>query len=239
MARSPKHGLHVDKANGNSLWKDATATELKQINEYKTSRRPTADYKLSDYEMIPYPMVYDVKFGMCRKARLVACGNRTVTPKEDIYIVESSIGMDSVRLGFSLAAMHKLDVYAADAGNVFLYGKRKEKVMIKAGPEFGENAGNILIINKGLYGLKSSAARFHEHLAAKLHTMGFKPSRRDLDSWYKEEGNYYEYIATYVNDILAFSKSPMKLIEEIKKDYVLKGVGIPEYFTILEEMSTK
>ena len=57
VARSPKHGLHVDKANGNSLWKDATATELKQINEYKTSRRPTADYKLSDYEMIPYPMV--------------------------------------------------------------------------------------------------------------------------------------------------------------------------------------
>ena len=173
--------------------------------------------------------MYDVKFDMRRKARLVAGGNWTVTPKEDIY--SGVIRMDSVRLGFALAAMHNLDVRAADEGNAFLYGKTKEKVMIKASPEFGEDAGKILIINKGLYGLKSSlAARFHEHLAAKLRSMGFKPSRTDLDLWCRKEGDYYEYIATYVDDIIAFSKSPMKLIEEIKEDYVLQGVGIPEYY---------
>ena len=99
--------------------------------------------------------------------------------------------------------------------------------MIKAGPEFGKDAGKILIIDKGLYRLKSAAARFHEQLAAKLRKMGFKPSRTDLDLWYQKVGDYYEYIATYVDDILAFSKDPMSLIEEIKKDYVLKGVGIP------------
>jgi hypothetical protein len=58
----------------------------------------------------------------------------------------------------------------------------------------------------------------------------FKPSRTDLDLWYRKVGDYYEYIATYVDDILAFSKDPMTLIEEVKKDYVLKGVGIPEYY---------
>ena len=88
--------------------------------------------------MIPYHMVYDVKFDMRRKARLVAGGNWTVTPKEDIY--SGVIKMDSVRLGFALAAMHNLDVCAADVGNAFLYGKTKEKVMIKASPEFGEDA---------------------------------------------------------------------------------------------------
>jgi hypothetical protein len=111
--------------------------------------------------------------------------------------------MDSVRLAFALAAMHNLDVCAADVGNAFLYGKTKEKVMIKAGPEFGANAGKILIVDKGLYGLKSSAARFHEHLAAKLRKMGFKPSRTDLDLWYRKKDGYYEYIATYVDDLLA------------------------------------
>ena len=138
VARSTKHGLQMDKENGNSLWKDATATELKQINAYKTFRKPTAEDNLADYQMIPYHMVYDVKFDMRRKARLVAGGNWTVTPKENIY--SGVIGMDLVRLGFALAAMHNLDVCAADVGNVFLYGKTKEKVMIKAGPEFGEDA---------------------------------------------------------------------------------------------------
>ena len=228
VARSPRHGIELDKANGNSLWKEATNTELKQINAYETFRLPDEDEDLSEFQMIPYHMIYDVKFDQRRKARLVAGGNWTVTPKEDIY--SGVIGMDSVRLAFTLASMHDLDVCAADVGNAFLYGKTKEKVMIKAGPEFGELAGKTLIVDKGLYGLKSSAARFHEHLAAKLRKMGFKPSRTDLDLWYRKMDGYYEYIATYVDDILAFSKSPMKLIEIIKQDYVLKGVGVPEYY---------
>jgi hypothetical protein len=228
VARGPKHGTQLDKINGNCLWKEATAKELQQINEYKTFREVTDEDDLSEYQMIPYHMIYDVKFDGRRKARLVAGGNWTVTPKEDIY--SGVIGMDSVRLAFALAAMHNLDVCAADVGNAFLYGKTKEKVAIKAGPEFGEHAGKILIVDKGLYGLKSSAARFHEHLAAKLRKMGFKPSRTDLDLWYRKVGDYYEYIATYVDDLLAFSKNPMALIEEVKKDYVLKGVGMPEYY---------
>ena len=65
---------------------------------------------------------------------------------------------------------------------------------------------------------------------AKLHKMGFKPSKADQDLWYRKMGDHYDYIATYVDDILAFSKDPMKLIEIIKTDYVLKGVGIPEYY---------
>ena len=94
VARSQEHGLQIDNENGNNLWKEATAIELKQINEYKTFREPTAEDDLSQYQMIPYHMIFDVKFDMRRKARLVAGGNFTVTPKEDIY--SGVIGMDSV-----------------------------------------------------------------------------------------------------------------------------------------------
>jgi hypothetical protein len=42
----------------------------------------------------------------------------------------------------------------------------KEKAYTTVGPEFGTAlCGKILIISKSLYGLKTSAARFHEHLA--------------------------------------------------------------------------
>jgi hypothetical protein len=61
--------------------------------------------------------------------------------------------------------------------------------------------------------------------------MGCKPSRTDLDLWYRKKDGYYEYIATYVDDLLAFSKEPMKLIQTVKEDYILKGVDrIPEYY---------
>ena len=37
-----------------------------------------------------------------------------------------------------------------------------------AGPEFGEYEGCVVIIEKALYGLKSSGAAWHAHLSEKL-----------------------------------------------------------------------
>jgi hypothetical protein len=90
--------------------------------------------------------------------------------------------------------------------------------------------GKRLVIDKGLYGLRSSAARFHEHLASKLQAISFKPSRVDNDFWIRKQDDHYEYLATYVDDILAFSRDPMGIIEVIQKSYSLKGVGTPEYY---------
>jgi hypothetical protein len=60
--------------------------------------------------------------------------------------------------------------------------KTKEKVYITAGPEFGVDLhGKNLIIDKSLYGLKTSAARFHEHLSESLLRLGFKKTKHDPD----------------------------------------------------------
>ena len=104
--------------------------------------------------------------------------------------------------------LNGLDVCAGDIGNAYLYGKTKEKVYIIAGPEFGKKLqGKRLLIDKALYGLKSSSARFHEHLSATLLSMGFKPSKADYDLWMKPMGDHYEYIARYVDDVIVFSKN--------------------------------
>ena len=87
-----------------------------------------------------------------------------------------------------------------------------------------------MIVEKGLYGLKTSSARFHETLSAKLRSMGFTPSRTDADLWMRRVDDHYEYIATYVDDLMVFSRQPVPIIEEIKKDYILKGIGEPEYY---------
>ena len=41
--------------------------------------------------------------------------------------------------------------------------------------------GHLLIINKALYGLRSSGLRWHEKLADTLRDIGFLPSQADED----------------------------------------------------------
>ena len=84
-----------------------------------------------------------------------------------------------------------------------------------------------MIVDKSLYGLKTSSARFHEHLSEKLKNMGYKPSKAYPDLWYKRMGDHYKYIARYVDDVIAFSKDPMTAIQELKRPYIMKGVGKP------------
>ena len=53
----------------------------------------------------------------------------------------------------------------AYVGNAYLEAWTKEKLNIMAGPEFGPLEGHILIVDKALYGLRSSRARRAKRLA--------------------------------------------------------------------------
>ena len=174
IPRSPSHALSLDKKNGNTLWQDAMDKELKAIMSFGTFRIPEKGEDLSEYQQIPYHIVFAVKHDGRRKARLVAGGHKTGSPTEDLY--SGVVGIGNVRLLFLLAAVNGLEVRAADISNAYLYSKTQEKCMILAGPEFGpELAGKLIIIFKSLYGLKSAAARFHEHLGVTLPQNGISP----------------------------------------------------------------
>jgi Reverse transcriptase (RNA-dependent DNA polymerase) len=162
---------------------------------------------------------------MQRKARLVSGGHKTASPKKDIY--SGVFDLVIVSLGSMIAAENQLKVCAAEIRNTVLYGTTKESVYIIAGTEFGELAGKPLIIDRDLYGLKSSSTRFDEHLSAKLRSMGYRPTKAETDFWMKDCGSHYEYIATYVHDVLVYSKDTIKTIEELQRDYILKAFGVP------------
>ena len=80
---------------------------------------------------------------------------------------------------------------------------------IIAGPEFGKDmVGKTLILYKSIYAARASCACFHEYLPERLLELGFKPSKADPDFWIRDEGSHYEYIGTYVDDLLIGSKNP-------------------------------
>jgi len=60
--------------------------------------------------------------------------------------------------------------------------------------------------------------------------MGYLPTKADPDFWIKDCSSHYKYVAAYVDDVLIFGKVPMKIIDELKRDYILKGIGVPEYY---------
>ena len=94
--------------------------------------------------------------------------------------------------------MNNLDVCVVDVSTAFLYGKTKEKVYVIAGEKFGEYKGKRMLIDKGLYGLASSAAQFHDELSSTLRRLGFVPSKAGYDLWMRKVNDHYEYIAVQI-----------------------------------------
>ena len=121
--------------------------------------------------------------------------------------------MDIVRLGFTVGSLCGLDCAVGDVSTAFLHGITGEKVYIVAGSKFGELAGKRLIVYKGLYGLTTSAARYHEVMAAKLRAMGFRPSKVDRELWLRETKDGLEYLALYVDDVCVWSKDPNAVLK--------------------------
>ena len=54
------------------------------------------------------------------------------------------------------------------------------------------------------------------------------PPRTDPNLFYKDMGDHYEYVASYVDNILIWSKDPMRVMAKLKAVYTMKGVGISE-----------
>ena len=118
--------------------------------------------------------------------------------------------METIRLGSFLGNLNDLDCCAGDVGNAYLYGTTNEKVYFIAGPEFGELEGCVLIIYKSLYGLRTSAARWFEHLAATLRKMGFTNSKADHNMYIRPKDDHYEYLAVYSDDLMIWAKNLKK-----------------------------
>ena len=79
---------------------------------------------------------------------------------------------------------------------------------IVAGPEFGEREGHILVIDKALYGLRTSGARWHDRFSDCLRDLGFRPCKAEPDIWLRRNGKIYEYVAVYVDDLAFAMKDP-------------------------------
>ena len=227
--------LAIDEATGTTFWKDAIEKEMKTVGKA---------FRILDEGALPPPgytdikchMIFDVKQDFTRKARLVAGGHMTDPPSSITYA--SVVSRESVRLAFLIAALNGLEVLAADISGAFLNAPCREKIYIKhCGPEFGIYQGRTAIVERALYGLKSSGAAWRSHCADVIRDMGFQMCKADNDVWLrrskKPDGEpYYELLLVYTDDLLAISMEPMKILDGINSHFLLKedSIGPPERY---------
>ena len=230
VPRNHADAMRLDKKFGTTKWRDAEKLELSQLDEYDTFTDQGKDgIRPPGYNRITGHFVYDMKHDGRHKARYVAGGHLTPVPLESVY--SSVVSLRSVRLVTFLAELNGLDLWGTDVGNAYLEAKTNEKLYIIAGPEFGELEGHMLIVNKALYGLRSSGARWHDRFFDVLAKEGFFPSKADPDVWLRDMGTHYEYVATYVDDLIIASKDPQSIIDALEKKHKfnLKGTGPLEF----------
>eukprot|EP00980_Cylindrotheca_fusiformis_P001039 scaffold282_cov121-Cylindrotheca_fusiformis.AAC.1 len=217
----------IDEENGDSLWMDAIRKEMKNIRvAFEEHEGDPND--LIGYQEITGHLVFDVKLGenFRRKARYCADGHKTAPPASVTY--STVVSRDSVRLMLLVAALNGLDVQGADIQNAYLNAPNREKVWIRAGPEFGDDEGKCFIVTKALYGLKSAGSSFRAFLAKKLDELGFYSCPADPDVWRRpatrsDGTEYYEYVLTYVDDLIAISVEARGILEEVAGHVKLKN----------------
>ena len=227
IPKSVVQARQIDGKCGNTLWWDAICKEMKNVRPAFEVFGGDTDQLPGGYQDIKCHMIFDVKIGenFRRKARLVAGGHTTETPATLTY--SSVVSRDSVRIALTMAALNGLTVMACDIQNAYLTADCREKIWTRAGPEFGSEAGAIMLIRKALYGLRSSGAAFRAHLAETLYDIRFVLTRADPDVWRRpavkeDDFEYHEYVLCYVDDILAISHKARDVLRAIQNIFKLK-----------------
>ena len=232
---SVREALDIDRRTGTDMWRKAIEKEMRNVMVAFDVRD---DGKVPiGFKEISCHLIFDVKSDtLARKARFVAGGHRTDPPKDSTYA--SVVSRDSVRLFFLLAALNDVDVLACDVQNAYINATTKEKIWFRGGDEMGSDKGKVIVIVRALYGLKSSSARWREHMAQTLRNGGFMSCKADPDLWLrpatKPDGSkIYEYVLCYVDDCIFQGLDSMGFMDYLRTVYTLKEGSVQEPETYL------
>ena len=143
---------------------------------------------------------------------MVAAGHLTEVPVKSMY--SDVISLRGIRLMIFPVILNQMEAWGTDISSAYLEAFTKEKLFVKAGPEFGDQEGHILLVKKALYGLQTSGVRRHERIADCLRGMAFCPCKAEPDIWMREKTDHWEYISSYVDDLAITSKDPQAIVDK-------------------------
>jgi len=234
IPRSVRGAIMLDRQNNNNLWREAIQKEMNSLRDlgvfsfYQKREDVPAGYQFGRLHM-----VFDVKHDLRHKARLVAGGN--TIDSGDLTTYGPVMNICSLRVIWTKSIQDGKHGIKGDIGTAYLHAKTNERVMISCGPEFEEQSGHFAVLEKAIYGLKTSAHAWAVHFGNTLLDMGFQRSIGDECVWMKRvssdnEPIEYDYLLTHVDDFIVFSHNPAQYVEKLREHYSLKDVGAVDHY---------
>ena len=181
VPRSVAEAYHLDKKNGNTLWADLIAKEMK--NEWIAFKILANGNKVPiGFQRMQCHMIFDIKMeDLHWKLWLIAGGHMIDAPATTTFA--SVVSRETMQFALILTGLNNLQVKVSDIENAYISAPCTEKIWTILGPEFGSDAGKSAILVHALYGLKSAGVSFCNHLANCITHIGFTPCLADPDLW--------------------------------------------------------
>ena len=128
-----------------------------------------------------------------------------------------------------------------DIRNVYLHSPTSQKHYIICGPEFGlENVGKVAIMNRAVYGGKTSGRVLRNHLSSCMQFLNFTSCPADPDVWMrpaiKSDGSKcYDCVLLYVEDALVVCENAESILRnELGRYFELKEESMAPQITTWE-----
>lgn len=213
--------------------KDHLQSHAQMRSWTEVSRSSLKDHKILDCRWV-YVYKFDKHGRLLKcKARLVVRGDQQAQGLTESTYAATLAGR-SFRALMAIAARFDLEVIQFDAVNAFVNAQLDEEVFMRLPPGY-RKPGEVLRLNKALYGLRRSPLLWQKELTSALTAIGFQPVPHE-PCCLTQDGIL---IFFYVDDIvLAYRKAQepeaRDLINQLKKRYNLTGGGELQWFLGIE-----
>jgi hypothetical protein len=230
-------------------WKEACLTELASHKKRQTWKLVPASTVPRGRKIIGSTWVFDVKRdskGMIQryKARLVAQGFNQIKGIDFINTYSNTARSETLRTVCAVSARghrgRSLRLTGIDVVTAYLFAQLEQQVreqgLYMRQPRGFESEGDevyVCSLDKAIYGLSQSGARWESRLAEALHEMNFAQNEVDPCLWKLSHNDEIIYACYYVDDVL-FASSCDKLrdrvVSDLEKKFELKDTGDVSYF---------
>lgn len=126
-----------------------------------------------------------------------------------------------------------------DVKIVFLHGDLEEDIYMTQLEHYVVKGKSNLVckLKKSLDGLKQIPRMCYQKFDTYVLTLGFEHSKSDHCVYYKSDGNYFLFIALYVDDMLFIGKGKgmiSKLKSQLAAKFEMKDLGAEKYILGME-----
>ena len=141
----------------------------------------------------------------------------------------------TIKLLFAIAAEKKMHLRQADVSTAFLYGDlpKTETVYMNCPAGIEHKSGQVMKLQKCIYGLKQASRRWFDKLKGILISAGYTPTKSDPCLYHRIHNGKETLVSVVVDDLLIASDSKAEAKRVIKKlrqsGLDTKDLGVPSY----------